>query len=414
MLACLKPPYRWLRIASIAMLATSLAACATPSTRVPPPAALYEDALPSGQAGLRFWADDLDPAVKARASQTQLDTLTRRWEAAGRPAQGLDVAVLALSGGAADGAYGAGLLTGWSDRGDRPSFDVVTGISVGALIAPFAFLGSAYDDNLRIIFNELDTTDVAELQLLRALFGALSLAETDPLRRQIERFIDADFLARIATQHRLGRRLLVGTTNIDAVRPVIWDLGAVAAAGELQLFQDVVLASASIPGAFPPVQIEVEADGQRFTELHVDGGVTQSVFIGPPRTAEVLPENLPFDVRRTFYVVMNLALIGPYKPIEESLRTIIQRSLSTLIRAQSEGDVVRIGVIADSAGAEFRLAFLPKGFKAPQASAFDRDYMRALFARGELDGRRGIPWLDKPPALLGRRAVVDGLNTEGL
>jgi predicted acylesterase/phospholipase RssA len=403
---------RWAARGALIALALALGACATPVERRPPPAELYRDALAADDAGVRYWADDLDPAQQARALREMRAALLDRWQAAGRPRGGLTVDMLALSGGAADGAYGAGLLAGWSEAGDRPSFDVVTGISVGALIAPFAFLGSDYDGALRSIFTELDTADVAELQLFRALFGALAVARTDPLRRQIERFVDDAFLEEIAAAHADGRRLLVGTTNIDAARPVIWNLGRLAELGELALFRDVVLASASIPGAFPPVPIEVEAAGERFTELHVDGGVTRTVLIGPSRAEELLPRDLPFPVDRTIYVVVNLPLAPTYEPVEDRLRAIVGRSLTTLIRSQAEGDVLRIDVASRAAGSDFRLTFLPPTFAAPQASAFDRAYMTALFETGYDEARNGIDWLERPPDVVGRGALERAREAE--
>ena len=393
------------KLATVLAVVGLLAACAAPSERRPPPAEVYRTAVAASDSGVRYWADDLDPRHQARAAREMRQGLIARWEAAGRPRAGLTVDMLALSGGAADGAYGAGLLAGWSTAGGRPEFDVVTGISVGALIAPFAFLGPAYDGELRMVFTELDTTDVAELQLFRALFGALAIARTDPLRQQIERFVDEAFLADIAAAHARGRRLLVGTTNIDAQRPVIWNMGRIAELGEVELFRDVLLASASIPGAFPPVPIAVEAGGERFTELHVDGGVTRAVVIGPNRAADMLPRDLPFAVQRTVYVVVNLALAPTYEPVEDRLRAIVGRSLSTLIRAQAEGDVLRIDRAADEAGAAFRLTFLPPNFRAPQASAFDREYMTALFEAAYAEGRDGITWLEAPPATIGRTAL---------
>ncbi len=389
----------------------ALTACAAPGTRAPPPVDAYRTVDPGGHADLRYWADDLDPRRKERASAEMRDALVERWTSAGHPRGGLTVDMLALSGGAADGAYGAGLLTGWTARGDRPTFDVVTGISVGALIAPFAFLGSDHDHALRTIFTELDTTDVAQLQVFRALFGALALARTDPLRGQIERFVDEAMLAQIAEAHRRGRRLLIGTTNIDAARPVIWNMGRIAELGELELFRDVLLASAAIPGAFPPVPIEVEADERRYIELHVDGGVTHAVTIGPSRAAEMLPRDLPFPVERTVYVIVNFALVPAYEPVADRLVPIVTRSLSTLIRAQSGGDLIRIHREAEMAGAAFRLSFLPPDFSAPQASAFDRAYMTALFETGFEAGESGVDWLDKPPGLLGRGAVERALET---
>lgn len=404
-----QPDWTHATLLLVPLLAT--AACTAVPRREPPPAAVYEKAVAGGLPEARYWADDLDEATRGRIKTEMREALLARWQVAGRPAAGLEVDMLALSGGGADGAYAAGLLTGWSERGDRPQFDLVTGISVGALVAPFAFLGPDHDDQLRAIFTQLDTPDVAELQLFRALFGALSLARTDPLRQQIERFVDDDFLEQIAEAHREGRRLLVGTTNIDAARPVIWNMGAIAEAGELELFRDVILASASIPGAFPPVRIDVEADGGRYTELHVDGGVGHMVLIGPARAADALPRDLPFPVDRTVYVIMNLPLVTPYQPIDDRLFAIVSRSLNALIRAHSQGDLIRIYLATVDADAAFRLTILPPGFVAPSNSAFDREYMTALFEAAYADGRRGVAWLTEPPSILGRRSV-EGLLLE--
>jgi predicted acylesterase/phospholipase RssA len=406
-------PARRLRTRVSIFLLVVMASCTSAPPRQPPPEPVHETVVAGGLPDARFFADDLDEATRSRIEREMRAALLTRWQAAGRPVAGLDVDMLALSGGGADGAFSAGLLTGWSERGDRPEFDLVTGISVGALVAPFAFLGSDDDDELRAIFTGLDTPDIAELRLFSALFGALSLARTDPLRAQIERFVDDDFLARIAAEHRKGRRLLVGTTNIDAARPVIWNMGEIAEAGELELFKDVVLASASIPGAFPPVEIEVEAGDHRYTELHVDGGVGHMVLIGPTRAADALPQDLPFPVRRTIYVIMNVALVPPYQPVEDRLLAIVGRSLSTLIRAHSDGDLIRIYLAAGAAGADFRLTFLPPGFQAPPGSPFDRAYMTRLFETAYEEGRRGVTWLTEPPAIVGRRSIQGALGEAG-
>jgi predicted acylesterase/phospholipase RssA len=193
--------------------------------------------------------------------------------------------ILALSGGGADGAYGAGFLKGWTEHGSRPVFDVVTGVSTGALIAPFAFLGSDYDGELEAFYTGVSTDSVLTFTLFRAVFGGSAVADTEPLRQILMATVNTDLTARIAAEHRKGRRLLVATTNIDSQRPVIWDLGAIAATGRPDapaLIRKVVLASASIPGAFPPVLFPVEANGEAFQEVHVDGGVTLSIFAYPP------------------------------------------------------------------------------------------------------------------------------------
>ncbi|SEA76990.1 patatin-like phospholipase family protein [Rubrimonas cliftonensis] len=402
-------PARALRAAAAAAsVAVSVAACAVVAPpRVPPPSALYEQAQPLAAPGVRIWGDDLDPTRAAEISASLRAGLVAEWRAAGAPPDGAALDVLALSGGGPDGAYAAGLLTGLTLAGERPDFDIVTGISVGALIAPFAFAGPDHDDELETMFTRFDTDDIAELQIFAVLQGALGVADTQPMRNQIRSLVDERLLARIAARHAAGKLLLVGTTNIDAARPVIWNMGAIAQAGATELFRQVMLASASIPGAFPPVAIPVIAGGETFTELHVDGGVTRSVFVGPPGFADAAPRNLPFPLRRTIYVIQNNSLTPNYDPAPARLATIAGRSLSALIRAQSEGDLARIAQGADAMGAEFRLAFVPPGFTPPSPTSFDRAYMTGLFnAAQEAAGGGGFGWLHAPPGLVARSRLI--------
>ena len=189
-----------------------------------------------------------------------------------------------ISGGGDWGAFGAGVLKGWGNvTGDlaRPQFDVVTGVSTGALIAPFAFLGRAYDSQLAGLFTSYGADQIYESNILSGIFGGKALANSKPLAKLIETYVDASFLRRVAEERTKGRFLLVGTTNLDAQRPVYWDMGKIAQKGDnqaLELFRHVLLASASIPGIFPPVLVQVEAGGQVYQEMHVDGGTTREVF----------------------------------------------------------------------------------------------------------------------------------------
>jgi predicted acylesterase/phospholipase RssA len=391
-------------------LALALSACAAAAPlRDAPPEAVYAKARPLSAAPearlFRLWGDDLDPAHRAAATEALRRSTMQRWREHGAPAAGIDFDVLALSGGGPDGAFAAGLLSGWSTAGTRPEFEIVTGISVGALIAPFVFLGPDYDPVLRTIFTELGTDSVAELQIFSALFGALGVADSNPLRETLRRMVDEPLLEAIAAESRRGRVLLVGTTNIDAQRPVIWNMGAIAEAGEIDLFREVMLASASIPGAFPPAQIRVESDGAVYTEFHVDGGVTHSVIIGPSGVRNLFPRDLPFPIRRTFYVIQNNSLVPAYKPVEPWLPAIAARSLSTLIRGQSDGDLLRIALAAQEAEADFRLVFVPPEFAAPSTTDFDTEYMAALFEAAYRDALDGIDWMDTPPSLIGRDAI---------
>ncbi|MGZ3327983.1 MAG: patatin-like phospholipase family protein [Xanthobacteraceae bacterium] len=259
---------RVLRPFAVAACAAVLIGCAT-VTRIPYTPQEQAAAVIPGIPDARVWADD--PAIATGRSPVVSSVALKQPTA------------LALSGGGADGAFGAGLLAGWSARGTRPQFAVVTGASAGALIAPFAFGGAAYDETLRSVFASGEMANLLQSDGLAGLFGT-SLFKTAPLRDLIARHVDAALLEAIAREYRRGRRLYVVTTNIDAQRTAIWDMGKIAASGEpgaLELFRNVLTASASVPGVFSPVLIDVEADGKRFAEMHVDGGVTTNVLIVP-------------------------------------------------------------------------------------------------------------------------------------
>ncbi len=198
----------------------------------------------------------------------------------GRP----KISFLAVSGGGSDGAFGAGLLVGWTARGDRPEFDIVTGISTGALTAPFAFLGPRYDPALKHVYTSYSTDQLVRKQPVRGLLGGEALGSNAPIAGVIAGYITEDFLQEVAHEYNRGRRLLIGTTNLDAQRPVIWDMGKIAISGDpgaLELFRSILLASAAIPGVFPPVHVKVQAEGQPHEEMHVDGGTTNQVFLLP-------------------------------------------------------------------------------------------------------------------------------------
>ncbi|MCA3556495.1 MAG: patatin-like phospholipase family protein, partial [Aestuariivirga sp.] len=184
---------------------------------------------------------------------------------------------LALSGGGSNGAFGAGLLTGWTEAGTRPEFTIVTGISTGSLTAPFAYLGPPYDKLLTEAYTQISGRDVFRRKPVLSALRSSAAADNTPLRQLVARYVTDRMVADIAVQNGRGRKLLIGTTNLDAGRPVVWDIGAIAASGEpdrKQLIQDILVASSSIPGLFPPVKIKVVADGKTFDEMHVDGGTT--------------------------------------------------------------------------------------------------------------------------------------------
>ncbi|ACL61915.1 patatin-like phospholipase family protein [Methylobacterium nodulans] len=304
---------------------------------------------------------------------------------------------LVLSGGGENGAFAAGLLKGWSAAGDRPDFGVVTGVSTGALIAPFAFAGRRYDDTLEQAYTQTTAADVFEFG-----GGSESLTDTWPLKRQIERSVTPALLADIAAEQRKGRRLLVVTTEIDSGRPVLWDMGAVAAKGgpaALKLFRQVILASAAIPGIFPPVMIDAEAGGKKFQEMHADGGATAPFFVAPGRTLlgeEPDPGSIPAPA---LYLVVNNTLSSDFQVTQRSTLSILGRSLSAAIRAQTATAIALTKTFAARTGLPLQVALIDSRFTRRSPGLFDQGYMRALFAHAERLGRAGTAFDWTPDAI---------------
>jgi hypothetical protein len=312
------------------------------------------------------------------------------------PALGERIDILALSGGAEDGAYGAGYLVGWTERGDRPEFFMVTGISTGALIAPFAFLGSGYDDSIRRFFTETSRQDIFTLTPFSALFAGSAIASTEPLRRIIRDEVDDEFVAAIARESRRGRILQIGTTNLDAQRPVIWDIGRIAESGHshaTELIGNIMLASASVPGVFPPVIMDVMIDGKRFQEVHVDGGVTNQIFVYP-RTLDVhaFEQRLGVRPKKSFWLIRNTKVDPDYQAVELSLSDITTRSISTLTKYQGRGDLLHIFSLAERDGFDVHLTTVPADFDMPLNELFDPAYMRALYKTGYDAALSETPW----------------------
>lgn len=378
------------------------AGCATLDTRIPVPnAALAARAAPFDLDGVRAWGDEV-PADIAAALRSRMPSIPRLAHSDGRRnTSRAEVEILALSGGGSDGAFGAGLLVGWSKRDDRPEFEVVTGVSAGAITAPFAFLGPRYDSRLREIWTRYGTNELITAQVLPALFGGPSLADSGPLRQLIAKYIDRNVLAEVAAEYRKGRLLLILTTNLDAQRPVIWNMGEIAASGHpkaLHLFRSIILASASIPGALPPVNIPVMVDGKTYDEMHVDGGTTREVFVSPidvPLTAlDQFYDALP---KRRLYIVKNGKYHAEYEPVREQVLPIASRAIETLINNQHRNDIYRIFRMARDSGAAFNLAFVPQDFQTKPKELFDPRYQAALFSEGLRLGESGRAWVTVPP-----------------
>jgi predicted acylesterase/phospholipase RssA len=394
------------RVLPVALLLLALPGCATILRLDAPPPEATADLRVLGIPNGRFWPDGPADALQREAA---LMLARQRARTAGRlpPAN-----FLALSGGGDNGAYGAGLLTGWTAIGTRPEFDIVTGISAGALIAPFAFLGPDYDPELRQVFTDVAPPDILLLRHIPlALLFKVALADTSPLYRLIERKADERMLAAIAREYARGRLLLIGTTNLDLQRPVVWNIGAIAASGHpqaLALFRRILLASASIPGAFPPVLIDVEYDGRAHQEMHVDGGAATQVFFYPPALdARILAAQRAVPRSRTIWVVRNGRMDVEGANVNRGLVTIASRSIATLLHFSGVGDISRIYLTAQRDGLEFRLSYIGSNFAAERREPFDQTYMRALFDYGMRKMLAGEAWVTGPPVVGTLPATAD-------
>ncbi len=318
---------------------------------------------------------------------------------------------LAISGGGEDGAYGAGLLTGWSELGNRPEFKIVTGVSTGALTAPFAFLGERYNKHLARVYTEVSQADVMTSRGLLTALLSDSAYDTTPLLNLIRSFVTPEFLAAIAHEYNdKGRLLFVASTNLDVPVGVLWNMGSIAASRHPQstdLFARILLASASIPGAFPPVMIDVDTGSGRYQEMHVDGGTVSQVVLYPPslgggdligsanqgphRIAEVFRKR-----QRRLFVIRNSRPGADQKTVERSTMKIAGRAVSTLIQTQGIGDLFQLYVICQRDGIDFNVAYIPASFTEKLKEPFDQAYMRKLFTLGHA-AAQGSPWSKYPP-----------------
>lgn len=306
---------------------------------------------------------------------------------------------LALSGGGADGAYGAGVLNGWTEAGTRPSFSIVSGVSTGALIAPFAFLGSGHDATLR----DLYTSGVAESLLdapsaFNAIFGA-GLFGNKRLRELVANYIDAGFVEAVAGEYAKGRLLLIVTTNLDSQRTAIWDMGRIASLRTpeaLNLFRDVVAASASLPVVFPPMLVTAEANGRIFQEMHVDGGVTAPVLTLPEafllRDAKLAKAG---DLQ--LYILINNKVEPEFQLVANSTIEIAARSSSTIVKTQTRSILYSTYDFTRRNKFGFNLSYIEGRVPAAARSGFDTSYMRGLFQYGYERARSGQAWSKSPP-----------------
>jgi predicted acylesterase/phospholipase RssA len=362
-------------------------------TVVPPGAAVQQSKLPprtpftaaddavaaiAGMPDARFWADSVPDFEKALPPQPG------PW--------------LILSTGGSDGAFGAGLLNGLSAAGNRPDYAVVTGVSTGALMAPFAFAGPKYDEALKDAYTKITAADIFEVGSTGESF-----IDSWPLKELIAKQITPQLLADIAAAYQAGRRLFVVTTDLDAQRSVVWNMGAIAAhaadktGGDaaLNLFRTVLLASGSIPGAFPPVLIDVEGNGKHFAEMHVDGGVGGQFFVAPPAMlASTSTDRIPAS---QLYIVVNSALQPDFQVVDRSTPIILSQAVGMAVQVDLRLMLDRTFVAAKNAGVGFNAATIPADFNAPSRGPFDPNYMKALFDVGFAQGKSAAAFATSPP-----------------
>jgi len=339
---------------------------------------------------VRFWSDET-PAEMARI-RTRLTRERRGTETESKP-----LALLALSSGSDDAAFAAGVLEGWTRSGTRPDFTVVTGVSAGALTAPFAFLGSDYDARLRRLYTTITQKDVYTRRGVNGLISGPSLADTRPLRALIAANIDTALVDRIAAQHERGRRLYIMTTNLDAGRGVVWDMGAIAASGSsrrLELFRDILLASASVPGAFTPVLVQAESGGRSFSELHVDGATISGFYVVPDAALWTGGGAQPGGA---IYLIVNGRLTPDFEVVKPHSFSILGRALMTVLYAQDRMSIIGTYNYARQHGMDFHMTYIGSDFGEKSKSLFAQPYMSNLYEYGARKGASTTSWLMQPP-----------------
>ncbi|NBO18689.1 MAG: hypothetical protein EBV03_05560 [Proteobacteria bacterium] len=385
----------------------ALSACAPQVLHRPVPEAQLSKATVQGfPKEIRFWADEapayFENVVRDRIEEYRARNAAYFHEHGKYP----PLHYLAISGGAYDGAFGAGLLTGWTQSGERPSFALVTGVSAGALIAPFAYLGPKYDAQLKELFTRTSSDNIFIADVWGAVAGVVrgtALTDTKPLAEKIEQAITPAMLKEIAENYKQGRLLLMATTNMEAQRGVIWDIGRIAASGHpgsLNLVHQIMLASASVPGLFPPVMIDVEAGGEHYNEIHVDGGTTSQVFAYPMRLSRSTVQNIKKGgLERHLYIVRNGKISPEYLAMQPGVLSLARRSVETLIKYQGLGDLYRLYVSTQRDGLSYHMVGIPDTFQVETKELFDPDYMGKLFEVGYGIGQKAENWMDSPPGV---------------
>lgn len=367
------------------------------------PPALTEQAIIPGIPGARIWADrDVSGFV-----QMVLDDNRRELEAFARLGIAEDqlppAHMLAISGGGDAGAFAAGILNGWTRHGTRPTFRVVTGISAGALAAPFAFLGPHYDNALHEMATSVGPKDIFHTRNVFSGFLTDGLADSGPLYALVSRHVTRGLLDAIAQEHAKGRVLVIGTTDLDSGRPVTWNMGAIASSGSpeaVTLFRKIMVASMSIPGAVSPMMIDVEVDGRPHQEMHVDGAVINQVFLYPARGLAEFRKAIeqPYVRELHAYVIRNGRMGQEWVGTKRRTSDIFARSISTLLHMQGFSDLKHIHDTVTGDGIDFNCAYIGDDFAFSHAVRFESGFLRRLYQYGYDQGVKGLAWKKTLPS----------------
>lgn len=395
-----------------AVVIFSLSACSTLARKDAVPPSAYPNVKINSLSNIRY-----NP-TKTQDLEAIIQEIELKQAKSKNKEMNKTVNYLSISGGGDNGAFGAGLLVGWTQYGNRPKFGLVTGVSTGALIAPFAFLGSDYDYILKYVYTEVKPSDIYnEKDIINGVFGD-GLADTTPLYRLISKYVDEKLLEKIAYEYEENNRwLIIGTTNIDLGTPSLWNMGKIASARtpeSLELFRKILLASASIPGAFPPVLFDATTDdGKHYNEMHVDGGATAQVFLYPSALSNMAEKsNVAISSNRQAYIIRNARLDPEWENTQRKTFSIVARAIAQLLQAQGMGDLTRIYMVTQKDNIGFNLAYIPPSFDYEHKQEFDQDYMRALFALSESMAIAGYKWDHYPPGF--KEAVDKSVEKHGV
>ena len=378
------------------------------STRPPPPPEGTRVSQPFGAIDVNELSFEIDSSFEDSLEQSFRDEPQQQFDP-DRDGNS-EYALLALSGGGSRGAFGAGVLAGWTTAGTRPEFKVVSGVSTGALQATFAFLGPDYDQTLRELYTAFGNRDFYRKRWRVAAVFSDATHDTWPLRELIEHYITQDVIDAVARKHTKGYRLFVGTTNMDTMEFIIWDLGKVASSGRpgaLAQYRRILMASSAVPVLFPPVYFEVEAsDGNTYSEMHVDGATYAQLFFrgfmldfeDAMLEADINPNAVEMDL----YIIRNgLADEAQGRDaVPPRTISIAKKTIESLFKISATSAMYRIYVLAKRNGIRFNLAAIPQQYELDlNVAEFDAEAMKMLFEYGYHAAKDGYPWLAQPPFL---------------